>query len=154
MVEFLTSEYAIHIYTMVGIYIILSQGYTVVLGLGRLFNLAHISSYALGAYTATLLIMDAQWGVLWSAAAAMFVSLFFAVLIGALSVRLASDYFAIGTLAFSSVVTAILINWRSLTRGVLGIPAIPRPDLFGVVFESNQSFLGLVLGVAAGVSIL
>jgi branched-chain amino acid transport system permease protein len=144
VLDFLTSEYAVHMYTLVGIYLILCQGYTVVFGLGRLFNLAHIASYALGAYTTTLLMMDAQWGVFPALLGAVVVSSFFAVLIGALSVRLASDYFAIGTLAFSSVVSAILINWREVTRGVLGIPGIERPVLLGFTFDSNLRFLALV----------
>lgn len=153
MIAFLTSEYAINIYTTIGIYLILCQGYTVVFGLGRLFNLAHVSSYALGAYTTTLLMMDAQWSLLPAVAMAVVVSIFFAFVIGAISIRLASDYFAIGTLAASSVVSAFLINLSSVTRGVLGIPGIPRPALFGFVFDSNAHFLFLVMGIAGCVSL-
>lgn len=58
--------------------------------------------------------------------------------------RLAQDYFAIGTLAFSSVISALLINWKSLTRGVLGIPGIPRPELLGIDFSINLNFLYLI----------
>src|SRR5262249_20615927 len=75
--------------------------------------------------------------------ASMFVSAFFALLVGAISLRLTEDYFAIGSLAFSAVVSALLVNWKSLTRGVLGIPGIPRPEFWGVDFYDNKNFLVL-----------
>jgi branched-chain amino acid transport system permease protein len=66
------------------------------------------------------------------------------VLLGGIALRLTQDYFAIGTLAFSSVVSSLLINWKSVTRGVLGIPGIPRPEIFGVDYYDNTNFLVLV----------
>jgi branched-chain amino acid transport system permease protein len=153
MVDFLLSPYAVHLYTVIVIYLVLAQGFNIVIGLGRLFNLAHISSYALGAYTATLLIMDAQWDALPAMLAAAVIAGIFALFIGAISVRLVSDYFAIGTLAFSAIVSALLINMRSVTRGVLGIPGIPRPQFFGVAFESNEAFL-LLCAIVASVLLL
>jgi branched-chain amino acid transport system permease protein len=77
----------------------------------------------------------------------MAISALFALLIGAISLKLTHDYFAIGTLAFSAIVSALLINWKSLTRGVLGIPGIPRPVFWGVDFYENANFLVLI-GVA------
>jgi branched-chain amino acid transport system permease protein len=78
----------------------------------------------------------------------MLTSGLFAVLLGGIALRLTQDYFAIGTLAFSSVVSSLLINWKSLTRGVLGIPGIPRPELFGIDFYNNTNFLLLIFVVA------
>jgi branched-chain amino acid transport system permease protein len=72
----------------------------------------------------------------------------FAVLLGGIALRLSNDYFAIGTLAFSSVVTALLINCKSVTNGVLGIPGIPRPELFGIDFYQNSNFLALIFTFA------
>jgi branched-chain amino acid transport system permease protein len=69
-----------------------------------------------------------------------------ALLLGAISLRLTHDYFAIGTLAYSFVVSAFLINWKSLTRGVLGIPGIPRPTIAGYSLQENLDFLkGLLM---------
>jgi len=73
----------------------------------------------------------------------MLLSGLFALLLGAISIRLESDYFAIGTLAFSAIVNALLVNWKSLTRGVLGVPGIPRPELLGLDFSENLNFLAL-----------
>ena len=79
------------------------------------------------------------------------VSAFFALLVGAISLRLSEDYFAIGSLAFSAVVSALLVNWKSLTRGVLGIPGIPRPELWQIDFYENKNFLFLA-GILALIS--
>jgi len=138
-------EYIIHLAILVGIYLILAQSFNIVFGLGRLLNLAQVAAFALGAYTTALLATDLELGVVSCLPASMAVSAFFALLIGAISLKLSEDYFAIGTLAFNAVISALLINCKSVTRGVLGIPGIPRPELFQIDFYENINFLVLVL---------
>lgn len=137
-------EYIIHLVILVGIYLILAQSFNLIFGLGRLFNLAHIACYAIGAYTAALLSTELNQSVWVCLPASMITSGLFALLIGGISLKLTHDYFAIGTLAFSAVVTAVLINWKSLTRGVLGIPGIPRPEIAGIDFYQNINFLSFL----------
>lgn len=132
-------DYAIHLFILVGIYLILAQSFNLAFGLGKMFNLAHIASYAIGAYTTALLSVNLSQNFWICIAASMTLSGLFALLIGAISLKLQEDYFAVGTLAFSAVVNAVLNNWKSLTRGVLGIPGIPRPDVF---LPSMASFAG------------
>jgi branched-chain amino acid transport system permease protein len=129
-------------------YLILAQGLNLTFGLGRLFNLAHVASFAIGAYTTALLSVETGAGFFKCVPASMLSSGLFAVLLGGISLRLTQDYFAIGTLAFSSVVSSLLINWKSLTRGVLGIPGIPRPEIMGIDFYDNKNFLLLIFAVA------
>jgi branched-chain amino acid transport system permease protein len=148
LLEFLASEYVIHLAILVCMYIILAQGLNLTFGLGRLFNLAHVASFAIGAYATALLSVEAEAGFLVCILASMLTSGLFAILLGGISLRLTQDYFAIGTLAFSSVVSSLLINWKSLTRGVLGIPGIPRPEIFGFNFYNNTNFLVLIFLVA------
>lgn len=144
ILEFLGSEYVSHLAILVGIYLILAQGLNITFGLGRLFNLAHVASFAVGAYTTALLSVEVGSGFFWCILTSMLLSGLLAVLLGGIALRLTQDYFAIGTLAFSSVVASLLVNWKSLTRGVLGIPGIPRPDIFGIDYYSNSNFLILV----------
>jgi branched-chain amino acid transport system permease protein len=146
--EFLTSEYGIHLAILVSLYLILAQSLNLTFGLGQLFNLAHVASYAVGAYATALLATDysASFGA--CVAASVTLSAIFAILLGVIALRLSTDYFAIGTLAFSSVISALLINWKSMTHGVLGVPGIPRPELFGVDFYDNSNFLVLIGAVA------
>jgi len=74
----------------------------------------------------------------------MLLTAIFSILIGAISIRLSNDYFAIGTLAFSALVSAVLINWKSLTRGVLGISGIPKPSILEFEFLDDANFLMLL----------
>jgi branched-chain amino acid transport system permease protein len=147
-------EYYIHLAIMIGIYMIFAQSFNLCFGLGRLFNLAHVASYAVGAYTAALLSTELSGSFLFCILASVCVSGLFAFLVGLISLKLTQDYFAIGTLAFSSIVTALLINWKSLTRGVLGIPGIPRPELGAIDFNENSNFLILTFVLVLFIEVL
>lgn len=137
-------NYIIHLLILVGIYLILAQGLNIVFGLGRLLNLAHVASYSIGAYVTALLSTQLEQSFWVCVPCSMVMSAFFALLIGAIALKLSEDYFAVGTLAFAAVVNALLINWKSVTKGVLGIPGIPRPDFWGIDFYENSNFVILV----------
>jgi branched-chain amino acid transport system permease protein len=140
-------EYFIHLGILVGIYLVLAQSFNLTIGLGRLFNLAHVAGYAVGAYVTALGSTELGMGPVQCMLSSALVSGLFAFLLGGIALRLVGDYFAIGTLAFSSIVSALLINWKSVTRGVLGIPGIPRPEFGGMELYDNSRFLVLVCGV-------
>jgi branched-chain amino acid transport system permease protein len=141
-------EYLIHLCILVCIYLILAQSFNLTIGLGKLFNLAHVAAYAIGAYVTALGTTDGQMGLWESLLASALTSGLLAFLLGGIALRLAGDYFAIGTLAFSSIISALLINWKSVTRGVLGIPGIPRPEVGGFGLYDNLDFLKLALAIA------
>lgn len=141
-------EYLIHLAILVCMYLILAQSFNLSFGLGKLFNLAHVACYAVGAYAAALLSTEQGWGFFSCVLASMFAAGCTSLLVSLIALKLAHDYFAIGSLAFHSIVVALLINWKSVTRGVLGIPGIPRPDFWGIDFYQNSNFL-MLIGVAA-----
>ncbi|MEK6826827.1 MAG: branched-chain amino acid ABC transporter permease, partial [Nanoarchaeota archaeon] len=58
------------------------------------------------------------------------------------------DYYALATLGFGFVVYSLFLNLTGLTRGPLGIPGIPKPDLFGLIIKSNFSYLIFVFFIA------
>lgn len=147
-------EYLIHLAILVCIYLILAQSLNLQFGVAQLFNLAHIGSYAIGAYTSALLVTNLGMPYTHCLMASVLLSGLFSLIIGAISLRLSQEYFAIGTLAFSSLISALLINWKGLTRGVLGIPGIPRPELFGFEFIDNRFFLGLTFGIMIAVQVV
>lgn len=134
-------DYLVHLAILVCIYLILTQSFNLSFGFGSLLNLAHIATYSIGAYTTALLSTELNQSFWVCVPSSMALSGLFALLIGAIALKLSQDYFALGSLAFSSVVLALEINWKELTRGVLGIPGIPRPDIFGVDFYNNKNFL-------------
>lgn len=141
----LVSDYAIHLEILIGIALILAQGLNVVFGYGGLLNLAHIAVYALGGYTTALLATELGKPAWFCLLASMAVGAFCALPIGAIALRLRGDYFAIGSLAFSAMVTAVLVNWKDVTHGVLGIPGIPRPEIFGISLKEGYQFRNFIL---------
>ncbi len=69
-------------------------------------------------------------------------------LIGYVLSRFNGDYYALGSFGFNIIIYSIFLNWQSLTRGPLGIPGIPRPEIFGFSFSENLYFLILVAIIA------
>ncbi len=73
------------------------------------------------------------------------------VLLGALTLRLRSDYLAIATFGFAIVVQLAALNLQSITGGPFGISFIPRP--FGALAGDPLVFGLLNLGVVSVVTI-
>lgn len=141
-------EYCIHIIIIWEITLILSLGLLIVMGWGGLFNLGQIALFGIGSYTTALLTMDAQLPPWIAFAFAPVFAAIFALALGVISLRLSNDYYALGSLAFAMIIYALLCNWKSLTRGVLGIPGIMRPEIFGISLDDNLTFCGLTTALA------
>ena len=137
------SEYLVALATIIGIQALLTLGLTLHYGVTGLVNFGHVAFYALGAYTSGLLtLVGVHFGVAMAAGVVLAVAA--SLLVGAATLRLREDYFAIVTLGFSELLRLLLLNARELTRGPLGIPGIPRPwrNLFGV--PDHVAYLALV----------
>lgn len=146
--------YVIHLITLISLYTILSQSLNLTFGTARTFNLAHVGVYSIGAYATALYSTAYDGNLLVCVVLSMGAAAVFSLFLGLISLRLTSDYFAIGTLAFAFVVNALLINWKSVTNGVLGIPGIPRPELLGYQFSDEVSFCVLMVVLALFVQIV
>ena len=140
------SAYLIHLLILVGIYLILTLSLQLAIGYTGLLNLGHIAFYAIGAYTSALLAL-ACWSWLMCVLLAGIVAMIFGFLLSLPTNKLKGDYLALATLGFSFVVYAVALNWTGLTRGPLGLPGIPRPEIFNISFSSNISFLILTFSI-------
>lgn len=139
-------EYAVHLCVLCLIYSLLVTSFNISFGMGRLLNFSHVASYGVGAYASAILSVDYAWQFWACLLMSGLVCALFSLSLGFVSLRLTRDYFAIGSLAFSFLISALFINWKELTRGVLGIPGIPRPIFFNGMFADNIDFLlGLAL---------
>ena len=145
--NFLFSEYAVHLVISIAIYIPLVQGLNLIFGVGRMLNLAHAAAFGLGAYAAALGSTKLSFAFWQSLVAGMLISALFAIFVGGISLRLSREYFAIGTLAFSSTVLALIINLKELTNGVLGVIGIPRPEFRNINFYEIHNYALLVFVV-------
>jgi branched-chain amino acid transport system permease protein len=107
------------------IYALLALGLNLQFGLTRLVNFGVVAFFALGAYTSGLLSLQ---GVPMAVCfvAAMLLSAVLALPIGLLSLRLRDDYLAIVTLGFSEAVRITIQQEEWLTKGVQGLPGLPK----------------------------
>jgi branched-chain amino acid transport system permease protein len=133
-----TSNYFLHLCTYVMMYIVLSLGLNILPGFTGLLDLGYVGFYGIGAYTAGLLTLKcAALGPPWDILASYWIIIpiaalngaLFGILLGAPTLRLTGDYFAIVTFGFSELVVLIIINEMWLTRGPMGLPGIPPPCL-------------------------
>jgi len=128
--------YLLHLGILILIFIILAISLQITIGFTGLLNLGHVAFYGIGAYTSVLLVMGGYpfwFGLI----AGGVVASVFGLLLAVVTNKLKGDYLALATLGFTFLVSAVLINWSELTRGPLGIPGIPKPELFGFVFTSS-----------------
>jgi branched-chain amino acid transport system permease protein len=138
--------YLLHLLILICIYATLSMSLNLLTGYTGMLNLGHAAFFAIGAYASVLLVM-AGFPFWLGFLAAGGVAAFFGVLLSIPSLRLRGDFLAIATLAFGEIIRSILLNWTELTRGPLGIPGIPKPELFGIVFDSMLAYFALTLVV-------
>ncbi len=142
------NDYYLDIMTLTCMYIVLALGLNIVVGQAGLLNLGYVAFYAVGAYTYG--IFSTSYGLpFWPglAAGALAASLF-ALIVGAATLRLRGDYFAIVTLGLGEITRIVLNNWDSMTGGPNGIPRIGRPVLVGYVLNTTPDFYYLILAIA------
>ena len=140
-----SSNYLLRVLTTAVLYMILALGLNIVPGFTGLLDLGYVGFYGIGAYTSGLLAIHydlSLWVILPLAAAN---GALWGVLLGAPTLRLTGDYFAIVTFGFSELVVLLLRNELWLTRGPMGLPGIPPPSIFGHAFTQGWQYFYLAL---------
>lgn len=118
------SDYVLHIAILVLLYMILALGLNIVPGFNGLLDLGYVGFYGIGAYTSGLLTYHLGLSF-WVIIPLAFINgAIWGILLGAPTLRLTGDYFAIVTFGFSELVVLFLTNEIWLTRGPLGLPGI------------------------------
>ena len=137
----------LHLCVVIAIYAIFALSLNVEVGYTGLFNFGHVAFFAIGAYTSALLTLS---GVpfIWSLPAALAMAGLCGFLLSIPALKLQGDYFGIATLGFGEILRMIVNNEVWLTKGPMGLPGIPRPELFGIVFDSLPRYLVLSSGFA------
>ncbi len=137
----------LHLAIVFAIYAIFALSLNVEVGYTGLFNFGHVAFFAIGAYTSALLTLAGL-----PFAIGLFAGLVVAGICGFLlsipALKLQGDYFGIATLGFGEILRMIFNNEVWLTKGPMGLPGIPRPEIFGVVFDTLPSYLALSAGFA------
>ena len=101
-------------------------------------SFGHGMFYGLGAYAFGLTMQMTPLSLPVAAVLAVLVTTLGALLVGAICVRLSTDYFAFITLAVQMLFYSVIISWQSLTGGDQGLRGgIPRREIFGFELASQ-----------------
>jgi branched-chain amino acid transport system permease protein len=142
-------EYLFNLGILFCIYGILALSLNLVVGMAGLLSLAQAAFYGIGAYATALGMTALGMNFFVSLALGAIVNIIAAGVVGRILSRWKGDYYAIVSAGLSIIVFSILLNWKELTRGPLGIFGIPKPVIFGMPIESNAGFLILCLVILA-----
>lgn len=134
-----------HIMILVLLYVILSMGLEIALGITDLFSLCHAAFYGMGAYVSALLSIYLGWSFWVTLPIATICAGLFGFLIGLPALRTNGDYLAIATLGFGEIFRLILVNGGDFTRGPRGLTGIARPELFGLDFTNKNVYYYIIL---------
>lgn len=137
--------YILHLLILICIYVILSLGLNLSMGYTGLFNLGHAAFFGIGAYISALLALNLGVPFWLSLPLGGLVAAFFGLILVYPTSKLRGDYLALATLGFVVIVESVFRNWTDVTRGPLGLPGIPKPELFSFTFSSLHSYFILAL---------
>jgi branched-chain amino acid transport system permease protein len=138
-------DYITRVATLTVLYMILALGLNIIVGFAGLLDLGYVGFYGIGAYVAGLLSVHYSLPFSILIPAAICAGAMSGVILGAPTLRLTGDYFAIVTFGFAELVILVVRNEIWLTRGPMGIAGIPHVTLFGHVFTKPYEYYYLIL---------
>lgn len=138
-------DYVIHILITIGIYVILSVSYNLLIGYTGIFAICQAAFYGIGSYITALLLVDLGWSFIPAMVMGMIGAGVISLIIGIPGLRVHWDYMVILSFGFQFMVYHVLMNWRGLTHGPSGVGGISKPQIFGFTFDSIYSFLALTV---------
>ena len=146
----LISSYTFLQLSLMIVYAIAVLGLILLTGFNGQISLGHGAFFAVGAYTAAILIDQAGWPF-WATLPMVALSCFVAgYLFGLPALRLEGHYLALATFALAVAVPQILKyrHFESFTNGVQGINIFKEDPPFGLPLTSDQWMYLVVLAVA------
>jgi branched-chain amino acid transport system permease protein len=145
---FVTGDYYVHLFALVFINVMLAASLRPSLTCGQL-NVGHSAFMLIGAYTSALLVKNAGVPFVVALPCGALLAAVVGMAVGFPALRLRGVYFAMVTVAVVEAIRLVAQLWVSLTRGMSGLSAIPKPSLLGVTLttKASQYYLGLALTI-------
>lgn len=151
IVPFFLKNFYIFQITMVMVYAIAIIGLNLLTGFNGQFSLGHAAFYAIGAYTAAIMMDKFDISYVWTLPVAGLISFVFGYLFGLPALRLEGIYLALATFGLS-VATPQLLKlspFEHWTGGVQGIVLIKPDAPFDLPLSSDQWLYFFTLAVGA-----
>jgi branched-chain amino acid transport system permease protein len=150
-VPFVAKNFLIFQITMAVIYAMAILGLNLLTGFNGQFSLGHSAFFAIGGYTAAILMEHADVAYYWTLPIAGAICLVVGFLFGLPALRLEGIYLALATFALA-IAMPQLLKWTPLeywTGGVQGIVIIKPDAPFGLPLNSDQWLYFFTVAVAA-----
>ncbi len=146
--------YIMQTFSNAWLYGMLGLSLTLIAGTVGMISLGHAALLAIGGYASALLALNFGIPVGFTILLAGVITAALGTILVFPSFRLRGHYFSIATLAVGEIVSLVILNWEGLTRGPIGLSAIPPLSLFGVELESAQSVYWFTLAVLVVLALL
>lgn len=134
-----SNAYILQVFTNAWLIGMVALSVTLVTGTAGQISLGQAGFLAIGAYTSALLSLrlGVPFEISLIAAAA------FTAVLGTLLImpafRLRASYVAIATIGISEIISQVILNWRDVTNGALGLTRIPPPSILGYEIIQPQA---------------
>lgn len=148
----LANPYQLYLITLMALTVVAGVGLNILIGLSGQVSLGHIGFYAIGAYTAAILTVNAGWNFWFTLPVAILLNAAIGAALGLIALRVSGPYLAMVTIAFGFIVEFGAIEWKGLTGGANGVMGIP-PLSFGAQSGGARG-LALTTVVVAGLALL
>jgi ABC-type branched-subunit amino acid transport system permease subunit len=142
-------NYVLYVVSLVAVYGILALSLNLVLGYTGILSVAHAAFMGIGAYTTALLLTGWGVGFFLTLPAGLAVAGLVGAALAASTLRLRGDYYIIGSFGFQVILFNVFLNWIGLTKGPFGIRNIPKPQAFGLAFDSPVRYAVLTFAFLA-----
>jgi branched-chain amino acid transport system permease protein len=152
-IPFLFGPYRVGQFTLVLVYAVAVLGLNLLVGYSGQISLGHGAFFALGAYTAALLIEKASVPYLLSVPAAGAVCFVAGYLFGVPALRLRGLYLALVTLGLAIALPQLIKRFDGLTEGTQGL-TVEQPSAPGWLPLADDQFLYLLCLVIAALMFL
>jgi len=139
-----SSNYIVGVGLSALIFTVAAAALNLVYGFTGLLSFAQLGFWGIGGYVTALTVTafgGSFWmGVLYAAA----INAVVAMVVGYPTLRTGRHAFVIVTLTFALLVTLIARDWVSMTRGPMGIPNLPSPEVLGIALDTTSRFYWVV----------
>lgn len=143
------SPFVFHLFILVCSYAALAGAWNIVGGFAGQLSLGHAVFYGVGAYVATLLVINVHltpWIGMFVGAA---VSTVLAVVISWPCFRLRGPFFALATIAVLEVIRLVAINQQEITGGATGLAVPLKMGAEWMLFRQRWPYLLIAFGFLA-----
>ncbi|MFJ5713231.1 branched-chain amino acid ABC transporter permease [Neobacillus sp. NPDC093127] len=138
------SSYILTVFIMIGIYAIVCNGMTMLIGYAGQISLGHAAFYGIGAYSSAIVTTTYGLSPWLGMIVGMTIAAVIALIVGIPTFKLKGHYLALATLGFGIIVFTLFKEFRELTGGSNGFFGIPSISLFGFEFNSDLRYFYLV----------